>query len=48
MDFNQPGIGDPLMVEPVGLHFEIEVILAEDLLEFAGDRDARLSCLFAR
>ena len=38
MDFQQAGIGDALMVETIGLHFQIEVFLSEDLLKLPGDR----------
>jgi hypothetical protein len=35
MDLDQAGIGDALVVEAVGLHFEVEVLLPKDLLKFA-------------
>ncbi len=38
MDFHEAGIRDALMIEAVGLHFQIEVFLAEDLLKLPGDR----------
>ncbi len=34
VDFDKSNVGDPLMVEPVGLHFKIEMVSAEDFLEF--------------
>ena len=34
VDFDQAGIGDALVIEPVGLHFEVEMFLPEDLLKF--------------
>ena len=37
VDFDQTGIGDALVIEPVGLHFEVEVFLPEDLLKFTRD-----------
>ncbi len=36
VDFNQAGIGDALVVEPVSLHFEVEMLFPEDFLEFTG------------
>ena len=34
VDFDQAGIGDPLVLETVGLHFEVEVFFPENLLKF--------------
>ena len=33
----QAGIGDSLVVQPVGLHFQIEVLFPEDFLKFPRD-----------
>ena len=38
VDFEQAAIRDSLMIEPVGLHFKIEMFLPEDFLKFAGHR----------
>ena len=38
MDFDQTGIGDPLMVEAVCLHFQVEVFFSKNFLKFPSDR----------
>ena len=42
MDFNQPRIRNPLVIQPIGLHFQVKLIPAEDLLEFLGHRERSL------
>jgi hypothetical protein len=47
VDFNQAGIGHPLMIKSVRLHLEIKMIPAKDLLKFAGHRHGTVHVFLA-
>ena len=47
MNVHEAAVGDHLMVQPIGLHFEIIVVLSEDLAVFSGRARGRFHILLA-